>query len=130
MNQYIIELILGLICGLFLGVTGIAPTGLILLALDYFNIGNYISNLGTILFLNLFPITIGSVWEFYKAKEINFSMGLILLFSVVAGSYFGSKMVVGNKNVKLSTKTIKYITSLLGFIIGICFLFSAYYDKQ
>lgn len=130
MNQYIIELILGLVCGLFLGVTGIAPTGLILLALDYFSIGNYITNLGTILFLNLFPITIGSVWEFYKAKEINFSMGLILLFSVVAGSYFGSKMVVGNKSNKLSTKTIKYITSLLGFIIGICFLFSAYYDKQ
>ena len=130
MNQYIIELILGLICGLFLGITGIAPTGLILLALDYFNIGNYITNLGTILFLNLFPITIGSVWEFYKAKEINFSMGLILLFSVVAGSYFGSKMVVGNKSNKLSTKSIKYITSLLGFIIGICFLFAAYYDKQ
>jgi uncharacterized membrane protein YfcA len=128
MNQYIIELILGLVCGLILGITGIAPTGLVLLALDYFNIGNYITNLGTILFLNLFPITIGSVWEFYKAKKINYELGLILLVSIVAGSYFGSKMVVGNSDNKLSTKTIKYITSLLGFIIGIFFLRSAYFE--
>ena len=63
MNQSIIEIIVGMLCGLFLGITGIAPTGLVLLTLDFFNIGDYITNLGTILFLNLFPISIGSVWE-------------------------------------------------------------------
>ena len=126
MNQYFIELILGTICGLFLGVTGIAPTGLVLLALDYFGIGNYITNLGTILFLNLFPLTLGSVWEFYKAKQINFKMGLILLVSIIIGSFMGSKMVVGNSSITLSEKSIKYITSALGFIIGILFFFSAY----
>ena len=126
MNQYLIELILGTICGLFLGVTGIAPTGLVLLVLDYFGIGNYITNLGTILFLNLFPLTLGSVWEFYKAKQINFKMGLILLVSIIIGSFIGSKMVVGDSSVTLSEKSIKYITSALGFIIGILFFFSAY----
>ena len=126
MNQYFIELILGTICGLFLGITGIAPTGLVLLALDYFGIGNYITNLGTILFLNLFPLTLGSVWEFYKAKQINFKMGLILLVSIIIGSFMGSKMVVGNSSVTISEKSIKYITSALGFIIGILFFFSAY----
>ncbi len=126
MNQYLIELILGTICGLFLGITGIAPTGLILLVLDYFGIGNYITNLGTILFLNLFPLTLGSVWEFYKAKQINFKMGLILLVSIIIGSFIGSKMVVGDSSVTISEKSIKYITSALGFIIGILFFFSAY----
>ncbi len=126
MNQYLIELILGTICGLFLGITGIAPTSLILLALDYFGIGNYITNLGTILFLNLFPLTLGSVWEFYKAKQINFNMGLVLLFSIIIGSFIGSKMVVGDSRLTLSEKSIKYITSVLGFIIGIVFFFSAY----
>jgi uncharacterized membrane protein YfcA len=129
MNQYIIEAIIGITAGLFLGVTGIAPAGLVLLALDYFKIGDYITNLGTILFLNLFPITIGSVWEFYKSKKINTSMGFILLFSIITGSYLGSKMVVGEKN-KLSIKTIKYITSGLGLIISISFLISAYYEKN
>lgn len=129
MNQYIIETILGLAAGLFLGITGIAPTGLVLLILDYFNIGNYITNLGTVLFLNLFPITIGSVWEFYKSDKINYNMGFILLFTIIIGSYLGSKLVLGDKY-KLTKKTIKYITSLLGFVIGITFLISAYNEKQ
>jgi|694.fasta_scaffold33525_5 uncharacterized membrane protein YfcA len=129
MNQYIIELILGLLCGAFLGITGIAPTGIVLLVLDYFNIGDYITNLGTILFINLFPITVGSVWEFYKAKKIDYTMGLILFLSIVFGGFLGSKLVVDDKY-KLSEKTIKYITSAVGFVIGICFLISAQYEKK
>ena len=72
MNQYIIEAIVGLICGVFLGITGILPIGIILIVLDYLNIGDYRTNLGAILFLNLFPYTIGSFYEFYKTKKINY----------------------------------------------------------
>lgn len=129
MNQYIIELIIGLICGILLGITGIPAFGLILLFLDYLKIGNYTSNLGSVLFINLFPITIGSIFEFYKADKINYNLGFILLFSIIIGSFLGSKMVVGGKN-KLSTKTIKYITSALGFIIFVAFLFAAQYEKN
>jgi uncharacterized membrane protein YfcA len=129
MNKFILEMVLGLICGIFLGTTGIAPTGLILLALDYFKIDDYITNLGTILFINLFPITIGSVWEFYKAKKIDFTMGIILFLSIALGGFLGSKLVVG-KNYKLSKKMIKYITSTLGLIIFISFLISAQYETN
>ena len=129
MNQYIIELILGLITGAFLGITGIAPTSIILILLEYFKIGEYKSNLGAILFLNLFPLTIGSVNEFYKTKNINYELGVILLVSVVIGSYLGSKIIVGT-GFKLTIKQIKYITSLLGFIIFVLFLNSAYYEKN
>lgn len=129
MNTYIIEFILGLFSGFFLGVTGIAPSGLMLLILDYLEIGDYVSNLGAILFFNLFPITIGSVWDFYKAGKINYSMGWILLISVIVGSYISSKFVVGNK-IKLTRKTIKYITSFLGFLICTSFFVSALYEKN
>ena len=129
MNQFLIESILGLFCGLFLGVTGIPPTGLILLALDMLKIGDYKSNLGAILFLNLFPITIGSTYEFYKSKQINFSLGFILLLTVTLGSFIGSKFVVG-KNSSLSTKDIKYITAYLKIFVGMAFLYSAYYEKN
>lgn len=129
MNQYIIELVLGSLCGLLLGITGVAPTGLVLLALDYFKIGNYITNLGTIIFLNLFPITIGSAWEFYKRDKINYTMGLILFFSIISGSCLGSKLVLEEKN-KLTKKTIKYITSGLGLVMFICFYISALYEKN
>jgi uncharacterized membrane protein YfcA len=129
MNQYIVELFLGLITGAFLGITGIAPTGLVLILLEYFKIGEYKSNLGAILLLNLFPLTIGSIYEFYKSNSINYELGIILLFSVIIGSYFGSKIVVGS-GFKLSIKQIKYITSCLGFLIFILFLNSAYYETK
>ena len=129
MNQYIVELILGLLAGVFSGITGILPVGLLLIIFDFFNIGDYKSNLGAIALINLFPISIGSFWEFFKKDKINYSMGLILLASIVTGGYFGTKIVV-NEKYNLSKKTIKYITSGLGFTIWILFLISAYYEKN
>ena len=129
MTEILVETLLGLLTGLFLGVTGIPPTGIVLLILDLFKIGDYRSNLGSIAFLNLFPITIGSTYEFYKMKKINYKLAFVLLTTIVLGSYFGSKFVVG-KNIILSVKHIKYITSFLGFIVGFSFLFSAYYEKN
>ena len=129
MNQYIIEAILGLISGIFLGVTGILPIGIILIALDYLNIGDYISNLGAILFINLFPVTVGSIYEFYKSNKINYSLGWILLLSIILGSYIGSKYIVG-KGFKLSVKQIKYVSAILALIMMIVFFISAYYEKD
>jgi uncharacterized membrane protein YfcA len=129
MREIILEFIFGLLSGLFLGVTGIAPTGLLLLIFEYFKIGDYTSNLGALLFLNLFPISIGSVWDFYKAGKINYSMGWVVLLSIIIGSFISSKYVVGNK-INLSKKTLKYITSLLGFFIFVLFFISALYEKN
>lgn len=47
---------MGLLCGAFLGITEITHIVLILITLDYFNIDNHITNLGDVLFINLFPI--------------------------------------------------------------------------
>ena len=129
MNQYVIELILGLLAGFFSGITGILPIGLLLIIFDYLNFGDYRSNIGAIALLNLFPISIGSFWEFYKTKKINYSLGYILLISIIIGGYIGSKFVV-EERFKISKKTIKYITSGLGFTIGILFLISAHYEKE
>ncbi len=124
MNQYITELILGLVAGMLSGATGILPVGLLLLIFDYLGIGNYKSNLGAIALLNLFPISIGSFWNFYKTNNVNFSMGFILLLSIISGGYFGSMLVV-DKRYELSKKQIHYLTSILGFIIGIAFLIAS-----
>ena len=129
MNQYIIELILGLFAGLFFGITGILPVGILLILFDYLKIGNYTSNLGAIALLNLFPISAGSFSEFFRTNKINYSMGYILLLSIITGGFFGGKLVTNDK-FKLSKKTIKYITSALGFLIGILFLISAQSDKN
>jgi uncharacterized membrane protein YfcA len=129
MNQFLVESILGLLAGLFLGVTGIAPVGLILIALELLKIGDYKTNLGSVLFLNLFPISIGSVYQFYKEKKINFSLGIILTISVMIGSYISSAIFL-DKEKNISPKMLKYITSALGFSIGIIYFTSAYYHDS
>jgi len=129
MNQLLIELTIGLVAGLFLGVTGIAPIGLILIALEFFKIGDYTTNLGSVLFLNLFPISIGSVYQFYKEKKINFSLGIILTMSVMIGSFISSKIFL-DKEKKISPKMLKYITSALGFSLGFIYFISAYFHDS
>jgi uncharacterized membrane protein YfcA len=129
MNAIVIETILGLLCGIFLGITGIAPMGIILIVLDILKIGDYKSNIGAILFLNLFPITIGAVFEFYKSNKIDFQIVTILLLTIILGSFIGSRFVVGSKNV-LSTKMIKIITAYLSLFMSMVFFYSAYYEKN
>lgn len=129
MFAFLIEIIFGLISGIVLSITGIPPFPLITFVLDYLKIGDPITNLGTIVFLNLFPISIGGVYEFYKDNKINYSLCFILFLSTIVGSYIGSKLVLSEKH-KLSLKNIKYITSGSGFVIFIVYLFSAYYEKN
>ena len=129
MLQYLIQLVLGLLSGLFLGITGIAPTGVVLIALDALKIGDYKSNLGAILMLNVLPFSISSFYQFYKSNQINYSLGFILFFSIIIGSYFSSKMVVG-KNSFLTVKHIKYLSGLLSLFVGSIFLTSAYYETN
>ena len=129
MNEFLIELILGLLAGFFFGVTGIQPLGIVLIILNLLGIGDYKKNLGAIFFLNLFPTTIGSVYEFFKSNQINYSLGFILLSSIISGGFIGSKFIAGGKNT-FSTKTIKYITAYLSLITGYIYLISAYYEKN
>lgn len=112
-----------------MGITGIPGLPLLIIIFDYFKLDEYKKILGAILFVNLFPISIGSVWEFYKNKEINFIMGAIVLLTTIIGSYFGSKLVLSGKN-KLSNKSIKYISAIFSIFTGILFLISAQYENN
>ena len=87
--------------------------------------GDYKTILGTVLYVILFPLSVGSVWEFYKAKKINFFVGNILIITMVVGSYFGSKLVL-DERFQLTEKTIKYITAIMTFIVSIVFFIAAY----
>ena len=117
--------IIGILSGLLLGLTGILPLWFFILLLKYLNVGDYKTILGTVLYVILFPLSIGSVLEFYKAKKINFFVGNILLVTMVIGSYFGSKLVLDD-HFKFTEKTIKYITAIFTFVASILFFIDAY----
>jgi uncharacterized membrane protein YfcA len=121
MFNVIIESISGLICGLILGITGYAPTSLVLYILTFFQIGSFKSDIGSLLFINLFPISIGSIMQFYKAKQINYSISFVLLITTIIGSYLGTKIIL-DKKYSISEQTIKYIISFVSFLIGFIYL--------
>jgi len=129
MLDYVIYIYFGLISGFCLGTTSFNPVGLILLVLNSFNIGDYKSNLGALMVLNVFPISIGSFFEFYKSGLINWPLAITLCITVTLGSYLGSKIIT-NKKYVVSNKTIQYFTGYISIIIGIAFLISAYYEKK
>ncbi len=117
--------LIGLITGLFSGMTGFFPLGLFIVLFKYLGVGDNQTIIGTVLYLLLFPLSIGSVWEFYKSKKINFTVGNILLITIMVGSYFGSKLVL-DERYKLTEKKINYITSIITFIASIVFFINGY----
>jgi uncharacterized membrane protein YfcA len=129
MLDYIIYTLFGLVSGFCLGTTSFNPVGLILLVLSALNIGDYKSNLGALMVLNVFPIAIGSFFEFYKSGIINWPLALILCVSVTLGSYLGSKIIT-NKKYAISDKAIEYFTGYVSILIGIAFLIGARYEKN
>jgi hypothetical protein len=129
MLDYFIYIFFGIISGFCLGTTSFNPVGLILLILNALSIGDYKSNLGALMVLNVFPISIGSFFEFYKSGLINWPLALILCVTVTLGSSLGSKIIT-NKKYAVSNKAIEYFTGYISIIIGIAFLISAYYETK
>jgi uncharacterized membrane protein YfcA len=122
-------ILLGGFSGFLSGFTGINSIGIVLAGLSISQIiTDYKSIIGTIIYVLIFPTSIGSLWEFYKSGKINFLIGNILLVSVFLGSYMGSLVVLSNKY-KISEKTIKYVSGIFALTMGGYFITSAYYLK-
>lgn len=125
MLDILITLALGFTSGFFTGITGIGSAGIILAGLSLTKvIKDYKTIMGTILYILMFPVTLGSVWEFYKVEKINFLIGNVLLISSIAGTFLGSRIAL-NDDLKMSEKTIKYITSAVALSMGSYFFYSA-----
>lgn len=125
MLDILITIALGVTSGIFTGFTGIGSTGIILAGLSLTKvIKDYKTIMGTMLYILMFPVTLGSTWEFYKVNKINFLIGNVLLVSSVIGTFLGSRIAL-NEDLKISEKTIKYVTSAVAFSIGSYFFYSA-----
>jgi uncharacterized membrane protein YfcA len=125
-NDIIISGTLGLIGGFLSGFTGLTTTSIILTGLSISHvITDYKTILGTLLYVIAFPISIGSVWQFYKEKKINYFIGNIILVTMIIGSYFGTKVIL-TKELNITPKTIKYISASVAFFSGIYFFIDAY----
>jgi uncharacterized membrane protein YfcA len=121
-KDIIVSVVLGLLCGFMSGFTGITPIGIILIGLlaSHF-VSDYKTLIGTLLYVIIFPISIGSVWLFYKNKKINFLLGNILVVTMIIGSFIGSKLIL-ESGIKISDRFIKHVTGVIGILVGLYFI--------
>jgi uncharacterized membrane protein YfcA len=125
----IFVIILGLLGGTINGLTGLSGIGLILMGLSVGHIINdYRTTIGTVLYLLMFPTTLFGAIEYNRNHKIDFFVGNLLLISMIIGTFIGVKLSLLSKY-KLTEKTIKYITAIIGIFIGFYFLIVAYNMK-
>lgn len=113
MNTVFILLIIGLLAGFFSGLIGIGGGVIIVPVLVYVLHMNQISAQGTTLFMFLLPIGVLSVYNYYKAGQVDFKTGAIMAITFLVGSYFGSKTAVS-----VDARLIKQIFAVFMILIG------------
>lgn len=120
MNVDILSLLIGLISGCVSGITGVGSTTLLFTLVYYFNlIGNYTTIKGTMLYTLLFPVSLFSVYNYYKNGNIDMKIGNLLVISMLIGGYLGSKLILLEKERGdiISKRIGGIITIICGIII-------------
>jgi uncharacterized membrane protein YfcA len=116
--KFIKTLILGVSVGLLGGIQGQAGALYILTGLIMFNIveSQQIAA-GTALLYTSVPVTLGAAYEYYKRKEIDWMVALVLIPTVIVASIIGAKI-----NPLIPPKYTLYSISLTSFVISLYFL--------
>ena len=86
-------------------------------------IPNYTMAVGTVLFSMLPPISLLAVLEYRKRKQINYRIGAVLCISTTIAAYFGAYF-----NRWMTQRTIKYVASMILFILSLGMFYSGYQE--
>lgn len=126
MNRTLLTTLLGLTSGIIGGAFGLGGSfimmpGVILLGI----IPDYKTAVGTILFSLLPPVSILAVIEYYKRKQIDTKVGMILFVTYMIAAYFGSFI-----NKAYSNKVLEFWSGIVFLIIALLFFWEAYTTKK
>lgn len=125
--RIIYTILVGIIFGIMVGITGLFPGGFI--ALILYNLGvfqDFKVCLGTVLFLFALPFSIGGIYEYHKADKIDYKFGMILFVMAAIGSYLGAKC---SFYYHISDKSIKYAQAIISTIIAVVSFYAAINTK-
>jgi len=114
MNTIYILLLIGLVAGFFSGLIGIGGGVIIVPILVYVLNMNQIMAQGTTLFMFLMPIGILSVYNYYKAGQVDYKYAIIMAITFMVGSYFGSKTAIN-----VDAKIVKQIFAVFMILVGL-----------
>ncbi|MDA9299137.1 TSUP family transporter [Crocinitomicaceae bacterium] len=118
-------LFVGIISGFASGALGLTSAPIIVPLLTLLKmVESYKVAIGTTLFAVLPPLSIGAVYTYYKHKQVNVRLGLILMVIVALASYGGGKFTE-----TAHPRTIAYITSALLLFLSSFWFYCAHTGK-
>jgi len=119
MNYEILILIgIGLLAGFVGGALGLGGGIIIVPALIFLLGFSQHEAQGTSLMVLLFPVGILAAINYYKAGYVDWKVAIILIISVIIGSYFGSKV-----SIMLPDRLLKKIFGVFILLVSIKILF-------
>ena len=123
--RLLLTLLVGAGSGVIGGALGVNGSFIMLPAVLFLHsINDYSMAVGTILLSVLPPLSILAVIDYYKRKKVDVTVGVLLALSYFIAAKYGAKI-----NRDYSSKTLKYWTTVVFFICGLYFLWSAHNDK-
>ena len=92
MTSTIVFILVGIVAGVLSGMFGIGGGIIIVPALMYLCGFSQLKAQGTSLAILLLPVGIFAFIEYYKKGQVNLQAGTLIVFFLVIGSVFGSKL--------------------------------------
>ena len=125
MLRLLLTVLIGIVTGVIGGALGINTSFIMLPALLILNIvPEYKMAVGTILLAILPPLSLLAVIDYYKRKQIDIVVSIILCLSYFFAAKYGATI-----NKQTSNKTLKYYTAGILIVCGLYFLVSAHNEK-
>jgi len=120
-NRIILTIILGSLSGILGGAFGLGGSfimlpGLILLGIT----PDFQTAVGTTLLSLLPPVSLLAVIQYYKRKQVDIPVGIILFITYFIFAYYGTFI-----NEMYSEKTLKFCTGIVFLFISIFFLWES-----
>jgi uncharacterized membrane protein YfcA len=123
--RLILTLLVGAGSGVIGGALGVNGSFIMLPAVLFLHIvKDYSMAVGTILLSVLPPLSLLAVMDYYKRKKVDVTVGILLSLSYFIAAKYGAKL-----HNDYSNKTLKYCTTVVFFLCGLYFWWSAHNDK-
>jgi hypothetical protein len=120
--RYIYTIIIGIISGLLGGAFGLGGSFVMLPGVILLNvIPDFKTAVGTVLFSLLPPISLLSVIEFGKRKQVDYTVGTILVVTYFFSSYYGALITNYYDN-----KTLQFYCAISFLLISFYFFYRSY----
>ena len=120
MNNYIITAILGIISGIIGGSVGTSGSNVIIPGLIMFKISpNYQTAVGTTLLTILPPLSIGAVYSYWKKKQIQLDISVILMITYAIAAFLGAYIALHY----VSGKTLSLCYAIYLLMISVYFFY-------